>query len=73
MHLLKECILEIIVLIYIWHYNWILLLNNNKKPLIDLFIFRGFYFWGNECIFEIKMEFLVIYEMALFKTLLFNL
>ena len=48
------------------------MLNNNKNTLIYLFIFGGFYFWGNECIFEIKMEFLVIYEMGLFKTLLFH-
>ena len=27
----------------------------------------------NDCIFEIKMESLVIYKMRLFKTLLFNL
>ena len=73
MQLLKEWILEMIVLIYIWDYNWIWMLNNNKNTLIYLFIFGGFNFWGNECIFEIKIEFLVIYEMALFKTLLFNL
>ena len=72
MQLLKEWILEMIVLIYIWDYNWIWMLNNNKNTLIYLFIFGGFNFWGNECIFEIKIEFLVIYEMALFKTLLFN-
>ena len=47
--------------------------NNNKNTLIYLFIFGGFNFWGNECIFEIKMEFLVIYEMGLFKTLIFSL
>ena len=62
-----------IVLIYIWAYNWFLLLNNNKNTFIYLFIFGGFNFWGNECIFEIKMEFLVISEMGLFKTFLFNL
>ena len=49
------------------------MLNNNKNTLLYLFIFGGFYFWGNECIFEIKQEFLVIYEMGLFKTLLFHL
>ena len=42
MHLLKECILEMIVLIYISDYNWIWMLNNNKNTLIDWFIFGGF-------------------------------
>ena len=73
MHLLIECIFQIIVLIYIWDYNWILFLNNTKNTVIYLFIFGGFNFLGNECIFEIKLEFLVIYEMGLVKTLLFNL
>ena len=73
MHLLKECILQIILLLYICDYNWIWMLNNNKNTLIYLFTFGGFHFWRNECIFEIKLEFLVIYEMGLFKTLLFNL
>ena len=61
-----------IVLIYIWDYNWILLLNNNKNTFIYLFFLEVLISEGNKCIFEIKMEFLVIYEMGLFKTLLFN-
>ena len=73
MHLLKECILEMIVLIYIWDYNWIWMLNNNKNTFNNLFIFGRFNFWGNECIFEIKLEFLVIYEMRLFTIILFTL
>ena len=59
--------------IYICDYNWILLLNNNKNTFNNLFIFGGFYFWGNEFIFEIKLEFLVIIEMGVFKALLFHL
>ena len=46
MHFLKECVLEIIVLIDIWNFNWILLLNNNKDTLIYLFMFEGYNFWG---------------------------
>ena len=73
MHLLKECIFQIIVLLYICDYNWIWMLNNNKNTFNNLFIFGGFNFWVNECIFEIKLEFLVIYEMRLLIIVLFNL
>ena len=49
------------------------MLNNNKSTLIYLFFLEVLISEVNKCIFEIKMEFLVIYEMRLFKTLVFNL
>ena len=72
MHLLKECIFQIIVLLYICDYNWIWMLNNKKNTFNNLFIFGGFNFWGNDCIFEVKLEFLVIYEMRLLTIVLFS-
>ena len=50
MHLLKECIFQIIVLLYICNYSWIWMLNNNKDTLIYLFMFGGFNFWG-KCVY----------------------
>ena len=48
------------------------MINNNKNIFNIHIYFWGFFSKENQCIFEIKKESLVIYEMWLFKTILFN-
>ena len=54
MHLLKKCIFQIDVLLYICDSNWIWMLNNNKNTLIYLFIFGDFNFCGKWVYIENK-------------------